>query len=292
MAGSSFRNAFVATYDSHPRFRHLFHDVIHLVRRGAPMNELHTSEIPAAWRATIQLADATHSPKVLSRKAHKIRQLASGTRELHSMLTTAHTSMRVLSWSPVVLAALLMLASQSARSFTFGSPVGLMLGLAGIGLHLLGRAWLSRLFVEPTESLDIELIESLAAALAVGYTTPQAIELLSQWSSDPVVQRARTRLPFGLGEALHELGERSPDVMTAVSLIEQATRDGLPVTESLDEFTEAVRARRAEEYRAHIRTMSVKANIPLVVCILPSFILLTLSPLVAVILSPLGVSGP
>ena len=285
------RAAFVATIDQYPQFHRLFHVITHLVHRGAPLNALDTHEIPAAWRATIQLADATHSPKVLSREAQNIRHRASNKREMRTVLATARASLHMLSWSPIVLAALLLLASQSARSFMFGSRVGLVLGLVGVGLHLLGRAWMSRLFIEPSESLDIHLIESLATTLSAGYGVAQAIALLPQWSSNDMVHRAADRLPFGLREALHELRGISPDTTSAVDLIESATRDGLPVAGVLNEYSDNLRTRRSEEYRAHIRAMSVKANIPLVVCVLPSFILLALAPLVAVIMSPLGAVG-
>ena len=290
-AGSSMRAAFVATIDQFPQFRRPFHGITHLVHFGASLNALDAHEIPAAWRATIQLADATHSPKVLSREAQNIRDRASNKREMRTVLTTARASLSVLSWSPIVIAALLLLASHSARSFMFGSRVGLVLGLVGVGLHSLGRAWMTRLFVQPTESLDIHLIESFATTLSAGYGVAQAVALLPQWSSNDMVQRAADRLPFGLREALHELRGISPDTSSAVDLIESATRDGLPVAETLHEYAGDLRARRSEEYRAHIRAMSVKANIPLVVCVLPSFILLALAPLVAVIMSPLGTAG-
>lgn len=285
------RAAFVATIDQYPQFHRPFHVITHLFHRGAPLSTLDNDEIPTTWRATIQMADATHSPKVLSREAQNIRQRASSKREMSTMLATARGSLRVLSWSPVVLAVLLLLSSQSARSFMFGSRVGLVLGLVGVGLHLVGRAWMSRLFVEPPESHDIHLIESFATSLAAGYGVPQAIALLPQWSNDDRVHRAANRLPFGLHEALHELRGVSADTTSAVDLIEGAARDGLPVAKSLEEFADDLRTRRSEEYRAHIRTMSVKANIPLVTCILPSFILLALAPLVAVIMSPLGAVG-
>jgi len=287
-AGASIRSGLLATLDSFPHFQGALADVIHRARRGGALTNIEYTALPTMWRRTIHLAAATHSPTVMLREARRLRQVAVHHREAHTQLATAQTTVRVLSWAPVALSCAMFALSGSARSFMLGTPAGLALLASGLLLQVVGRVWVSRLFTAPPRSDDARLIETLAAALAAGLTVAEAIAHLPQWHDDMKAGAAASRLDSGLHEALDELRSVSPDVTAAIDLLENAAHDGLPLAARLDEFADDLRNRRAESYRAHIRTMSVKANIPLVVCVLPSFVLLAMAPLAAILLSPLG----
>ncbi|MFW2333524.1 type II secretion system F family protein [Ilumatobacter sp.] len=59
-----------------------------------------------------------------------------------------------------------------------------------------------------------------------------------------------------------------------------ADRYGLPLGPMLDQLGAEVRADRSRQAQRHARTLPVKLSFPLVVCTLPSFVLLAIAPAV------------
>ena len=96
-------------------------------------------------------------------------------------------------------------------------------------------------------------------------------------------------LPWGDGDAaLHEEpggGSTLPDTLGPdaaffVDSLVTADRYGLPIGPVLDQLGAEVRAERSRRNQQLARTLPVKLSFPLVVCTLPSFVLLAIAPAV------------
>jgi tight adherence protein C len=89
-------------------------------------------------------------------------------------------------------------------------------------------------------------------------------------------------------DALPELSTRlGPAVDTLVDGFAAADRDGLPLGPVLERLAAEARAQRRRRLDALARQLPVRLSIPLVLCTLPSFVLLAVVPLLLAALSSL-----
>ena len=84
-----------------------------------------------------------------------------------------------------------------------------------------------------------------------------------------------------LADALESLpAALGPDAAIFTDSFVTADRYGLPIEPVLDQLGNEVRADRSRRNQRHARTLPVKLSFPLVVCTLPSFVLLAIAPAV------------
>jgi hypothetical protein len=96
-----------------------------------------------------------------------------------------------------------------------------------------------------------------------------------------------------LEEALLPLATLYP--ITGMNLghtIVEAERDGLPILETVMRLATDRRMERRRQIDTRIRQLPTRLSIPLVLCVLPSFLLLSVAPLVLASLNQLSVSLP
>jgi hypothetical protein len=74
--------------------------------------------------------------------------------------------------------------------------------------------------------------------------------------------------------------------------IVEAERDGLPVLDTVMRLATDNRIERRRQIDTRIRQLPTRLSIHLVLCVLPSFLLLSVAPLVLASLSQLSVSLP
>ena len=74
--------------------------------------------------------------------------------------------------------------------------------------------------------------------------------------------------------------------------IVEAERDGLPILDTVLRLAADHRNERRRQIDTRIRQLPTRLSIPLVLCVLPSFLLLSVAPLVLASLSQLSVSLP
>ena len=74
--------------------------------------------------------------------------------------------------------------------------------------------------------------------------------------------------------------------------IVEAERDGLPILDTVMRLATDHRIERRRQIDTRIRQLPTRLSIPLVLCVLPSFLLLSVAPLVLASLSQLSVSLP
>ena len=105
-----------------------------------------------------------------------------------------------------------------------------------------------------------------------------------------VVQRTERGQPFA--DALSALPERLGIQASGLAdMIATSDRHGLPLGPVLDQLTSEVRATRRRLDQADARKLPIQLSFPLVVCTLPSFVLLAIAPAVIAALSSLGATA-
>jgi len=141
-----------------------------------------------------------------------------------------------------------------------------------------------------------ECIDLLIAALRAGYSPAQAINFLGQHA--PGVLR-----PHFIAAARRiDEGERFVDAMRllqsdigAVSqsmceVLISGDRLGIPVENLLFQLGNEARLNRRRRAETEARQLPIRLSLPLVICILPSFVILIIVPTIAGTLSQLNIS--
>ena len=283
-AGSSLHSGFLHSLQGFPDLEVVLADVSLGLRRGNTLVDIDTSYLPSHWRRLLHLVGRTHRIAPLAREAERLRRAESERLEIAAQFAALHTSISMLVWAPIYVSGFVLVIGSSARSFMLGSPLGLTILATGVALQVVGRMWVARLLAPASDEHDSEVIVDIASSLEAGFTIHQALTIVApEYDMAP---RAASTV-----ELLDDLRQRFPHLEPAFDLLASSTQHGLPLADRLSEYVSTLRSRRTEESRAHIRRMSVKANVPLVVCILPSFLLLTFTPIVATIITPLGSVG-
>jgi hypothetical protein len=140
--------------------------------------------------------------------------------------------------------------------------------------------------------------DATAAALAGSLPPTAAVVAAADWIDHPVgvhVQRCADALRHGapFDEAMRRLRhEGGPALHAAIDALLSAARDGLPVASVMQRLADEARDERRRSTEAAIRTLPVRLALPLVCCILPSFILLGVVPLAIDSLSTIAGGAP
>ena len=153
---------------------------------------------------------------------------------------------------------------------------------------------LSRRSARRVERAVPDAIELLVIVVRAGLTTRQAIEHLARCAPvstrhayvEAVQRLDRGESPVDALEALPDLLGRH--ARPVVDLIGPADRYGLPLAPALEQLAAEARRSRRRLDEADARRLPVKLAFPLVVCTLPSFVLLAIAPALLAALSSLG----
>lgn len=100
---------------------------------------------------------------------------------------------------------------------------------------------------------------------------------------------AGARLADALDALPHHLGPAATPMAEALATAE---RYGLPLAPLLDQLAADARAARRRDADQRARELPVRLGLPLVVCTLPSFVLLAIVPVLAGALSSLSATSP
>ena len=136
--------------------------------------------------------------------------------------------------------------------------------------------------------------DMLSVLLLSGMTTPQALQQLHHYLDEPC------RTVFHDCSQLLSHGSRFHDVVQQLSstfgspafalceALLASERDGIAVGPLLERLSAVKRQQRRQELDAVARQLPVRMSIPLVTCVLPSFVLLGVVPLFVGSLGGLG----
>ena len=244
------------------------------------------------WLLHAALVNGFFVPQALDRGAVVLREIATARGELKVASAQSRLSARILTCIPLGLAAFAALVSDTARDAMFGSSTGFTALCVGLLLSWLGWRWIHRLVEKVNDDpLDhaalISVIDLFAVSIRAGLTIPQTFERIAELAPTYIrisceeVHRALTH-----GIALHDaivplraaLGARGA---VFFDMVLSADRDGLPLLALVDRLSEEARRQRQRDIDIRVRQVPARLTLPLVFCILPSFVVLTMFPIVS-----------
>ncbi len=138
-----------------------------------------------------------------------------------------------------------------------------------------------------------DLVDMLRIAVGAGMTVRLAIDAVAARSDGVIgehlreVQR-RVQLGQRLHEALDALAEMGDPVIPLTAALTASEHDGSPLVPSLERVAAETRLMRRHAAEEAARRLPVKLLFPLVACILPAFVLLTVVPLLGGAIGSLG----
>ena len=166
----------------------------------------------------------------------------------------------------------------------------------GAALNRIGWRWITSLITRAVRDQpdDIgRLTEHLCVSLRTGLSMTLACE---RWRTvSPLGSSVADLISAGapLEEALLPLATIQP--ISGKNLghtIVEAERDGLPILDTVMRLATDHRNERRRQIDTRIRQLPTRLSVPLVLCVLPSFLLLSVAPLVLASLSKLSISLP
>ena len=119
------------------------------------------------------------------------------------------------------------------------------------------------------------------ACSAPAATRPAFVEVVHRMDRGEPLATALAALPDALG----------PRAVGVAEVTASAARYGVPISRVLDQLSSEARNTRRRLDEAAARKLPVRLSFPLVVCTLPSFVLLAIAPAVIAALSSLGTSA-
>ena len=129
------------------------------------------------------------------------------------------------------------------------------------------------------------VVDLMVAALAAGAAPGAAITRVVDVAESPAAEELRgyaIRLTLGADPVtVWRSLATHPQLGRLGSTLLRSAESGARVTDALSRLAEELRSRRRGEVETRVRQVEVKAAVPLGVCLLPSFVLLGVVPLVA-----------
>jgi len=176
--------------------------------------------------------------------------------------------------------------------------LGLVLVAAALAIPKIMARRRARDHRERSEAALADLAEILVLLLQAGLHPIQAIRIAIDYV-DPILLTPLTAVIHRLdrnelfGDALdefhHHLGAAAWPMVDAIAI---ADRYGLELAPALERIGLEVRASRRRQAEAAAKRLSISMTIPLVVCILPAFILLAIVPALVSALGSMRIPMP
>lgn len=292
-------------------------DTARRVRSGDTLSTASATTRPAGIAVDKRLVDGVladlsrhggPSAEVLDRCAERLRARAADRREVRLQSAPARLSARIMTFLPIATVCLLTATTPGVRTQLASGP-GIAASVLGGSLNLAGWWWMRRLIGAGTRRRDdpvghlAEPIESVMLAVRSGRSLGSAIDGIVE-SADPELEphlvELRWRIVHGwtLADALAGFGDRlGARGRSMIDGLISAERYGGPLTPVLDRMVDEIDDDRRDHAARLASTLPVRLSAPLVVCTLPSFVLIALAPAVAAALAslrggPLALIGP
>jgi tight adherence protein C len=179
-----------------------------------------------------------------------------------------------------------------------GPEAAFVVGGAAIGSIAMRRRSAARAARLAIETSMPDAIELIVMCLHAGLTPPQAVGELARVAPAPVrpgfhAMELRLHRGAGFADSLAALSRHcGRSALPLVSALGTAVRDGLPLAPVLDRLGDEANAARRRSGEVAARRLPVRLSFPLVVCTLPSFVLLAIAPAVLGALSTVRGSAP
>ena len=199
-------------------------------------------------------------------------------------------TVRLLTHLPIVAFVILLLSSSDMRGRLFHLSTVVILG-CGLFLNRLGAMWINRLIAHTVNRpMDetIVLAEQLGASLQAGCSLAESLQSWQDVSeAGTAVFHAMMRRER-LESALNYLPHTTAGYRLAHTIL-SAHKDGLPVVHTVHQLMNDVHNDMRNTTETLIRQLPGRLSAPVVLCILPSFLIIAVVPL---LLHSLGQIGP
>jgi Flp pilus assembly protein TadB len=182
-------------------------------------------------------------------------------------------------------------------TLTLGPLIACGLTIAVLAGPKVRRLLASRAAQHSIDTTLPDAIEMLVLVVHAGLTPHQAITMLVERAPAPIRPafaevRHRTSRGDPLADALHALPDLlGPSAAVVADTLAMAERYGTPIAQALEQLSIDVRERRQRQAEAEARKLPIRMSFPLVVCTLPSFVLIAIIPAVLAALSSLDTTG-
>ena len=253
--------------------------------------EAHSNEAQCLSLLESAMVHGNFVPSALDHASSVLRDRAACSAELAVAASQSQLSARLLSALPFVLLLGAMLINSQFRSSLL-SPIVLCPLFLGLILNRIGWRWISTLIsraVRYEPDIIGQLTEHLCVSLRTGLSMTQSCE---RWRTlSPTGNYVADLISAGapLEEALLPLATADPISGKHLGhTIVEAERDGLPVLDTVMRLATDHRAQLRRQTDTRIQQLPTRLTIPLVLCVLPSFLLLSVAPLVLASLSQLS----
>lgn len=262
--------------------------VLHDLERGVPEVTAIAArgeswrELAVAWGVASAVGAAL--AETLRAFAHGMSDAAEAQDDVTVAMAEPAATARLMLWLPAVGLLMGVALGFDTLGILFTDPRGLVCLAAGLALVVVARVWTARLIrrSRPEPGLPGIDAELFAIALSGGVSIDAA---------GAHVARARQAVDREVGEAREGVEGESPTRSADVT-IPAAVRDvlklsraaGVPAVELLRAESARARHRARVEGRLSASKLGTRLLLPLGVCTLPSFLLLSVAPLVLSIL--------
>ena len=169
-----------------------------------------------------------------------------------------------------------------------GAPGVVMAVVTAAVVWWRSRRWESGAVRRRRERLEAELphvVDLMTAALGAGAAPTTALTLVAEVVDEAMGEELRswtTRLGLGTDPVtVWASMAHHPQLGRLGVALHRSAESGAPVVASLLRLSEDLRARRRAAVEERVRQVEVRAAVPLGICLLPSFVLVGVVPLVA-----------
>ena len=241
-----------------------------------------------ALRAISTAADGGDPVHAVEAAARTLRSNAAIAADSRAAVSYTRTSMNVLTWIPLVIAAWLTFRDHSVRDF-FASAFGTWCLAVGVGLNAVGRYGVARMTTAATrgDSETSDLVDTIAVHLRAGTPPATAFGVAVETTTGDLAECGR------LVMTTHDSGARFVDALEMhrdrfplrtqqlIDALIDTERAGLSTRELFDRLAADAHAQRRREAEQRIRSLPVRLTLPLVGCVLPAYALIAVVPLIA-----------
>ncbi|NBV81826.1 MAG: hypothetical protein EBR63_00890 [Actinobacteria bacterium] len=261
---------------------------------GQPHRRVHQRRLESgestrlALRAIATAADGGDPVHAIEAAARTLRSNAAIAADSRAAVSYTRTSMNVLTWIPLVIAAWLISRDHSVRDF-FSSAFGAWCLAVGVGLNALGRYVVARMTTAAArgDSETSDLVDTIAVHLRAGTPPATAFRAATETTTGDLAECGR------LVMTTHDSGARFVDALEMhrdrfplrtqqlIDALIDTERAGLSTRELFDRLAADAHAQRRREAEQRIRSLPVRLTLPLVGCVLPAYALIAVVPLIA-----------
>lgn len=234
----------------------------------------------------------TLEPSALDHAARAVRQQIQRTSQLRIATAQARLTIRVLTLLPVISVVMGIVLSSSFRSSLQNYGV-IAIVVFGLVLNVVGYIWMhvinKSIETNSQPSLLHQLVTSATISLQSGESLISAIEKWGEVNFVGELVRQRFIRGESLSSALLALemqcGEKG---RTVRQLLLDNHQSGTPASDLIARLQEDANSDLSNRINVGIQQISTKLTFPVVLCVLPAFLLLTFIPVVVASFSSLS----